>query len=102
MSEYELAVMKQEREQEARKVARSLIEFTNGLDRENAAHFVDEIMREHRTVQQKVFGLFSKLVKAWAGKKASGDYDARNTWTVEKSEAIWLGPLDTFDEGPVI
>jgi len=75
-----------EREERARETARNLVDGVNamGLD---ADAFANEILRQHRTIQQTVFKAFLATVKAWAA-LAPSHYDARNEFTVEQSRKI--------------
>ena len=40
--------------------------------------------RQHRTLQQQVFGLFLECLSKWS----VANFDERNRWTVEQSEKI--------------
>ena len=75
-----------EREERAREAARNLASAVNemGFDVEI---FADELLRQHRTLQQTAFGAFLATVKAWAGLPANR-YDARNEFTVVESRKI--------------
>ncbi len=75
-----------EREERAREAARNLANAVNemGFD---VDVFADELLRQHRTLQQNAFGAFLAAVKAWAGLPANR-FDARNEFTVEQSRKI--------------
>lgn len=75
-----------EREERARKAARNLANAVNemGFD---VDVFADELLRQHRTLQQTAFGAFLATVKAWAGLDAN-HCDLRNEFTVEQSRKI--------------
>ena len=75
-----------EREERAREAARNLANAVNemGFDMDV---FADELLRQHRTLQQTAFGTFLASVKAWAGLPANR-FDARNEFTVEHSRKI--------------
>ena len=75
-----------EREERAREAARNLASAVNemGFD---VDVFADELLRQHRTLQQTAFGAFLATVKAWAALPAS-HFDARNEFTVDQSRKI--------------
>ncbi len=75
-----------EREERAREAARHLANAVNemGFD---VDVFADELLRQHRTLQQTAFGAFLATVKAWAGLPANR-FDLRNEFTVEQSRRI--------------
>jgi hypothetical protein len=51
--------------------------------------FADELMRQHRTIQQNVFGAFMGAVRAWASLAGEDRFfDARNEFTVRASKQI--------------
>lgn len=50
--------------------------------------FVAQIMNEHRTLQQTVFGLMMATIKEWAKEADTGRYDLRNEATVKMSKKI--------------
>ena len=47
--------------------------------------FAEEVMREHRTLQQSMFGLFIRTIEEWSKQP---HFDARNEYTVTKSKEI--------------
>ncbi len=75
-----------EREERAREAARNLADAVNemGFD---VDVFADELLRQHRTLQQNAFGAFLAAIKAWAGLPAN-HFDLRNEFTVEHSREI--------------
>jgi hypothetical protein len=75
-----------EREERAREAARNLASAVNemGFD---VDVFADELLCQHRTLQQNAFGAFLATVKAWAGLPANR-FDLRNEFTVEQSRKI--------------
>ena len=75
-----------EHEERAREAARNLANAVNemGFD---VDVFADELLRQHRTLQQNAFGAFLATVKAWAALSPSR-FDARNGFTVERSREI--------------
>lgn len=72
-----------EREERAREAARNLAQAANEMGFDVDA-FADELLRQHRTLQQTAFGMFLASVKAWAALPPS-HFDARNEFTVEQS-----------------
>ncbi len=75
-----------QREERAREAARNLTSALNemGFD---VDVFADELLRQHRTLQQTAFGAFLAAVKAWAA-LAPSRCDARNEFTVDQSRRI--------------
>lgn len=64
-----------------------LDEFCNGAGREHIPAFVEHVTsRMHRTLQQKVMGLFLRCIEAWAEDK--GGHDGRNDATVKLCKEI--------------
>ncbi len=57
------------------------------------AVFVEAVMREHRTLQQRMFETMLACMEAWAKTES---YDLRNEFTVMKSREI----LALFPGGP--
>ena len=75
-----------EREERARAAARNLTQAVNemGFD---VDVFADELLRQHRTLQQTSFGAFLAGVGRWAALPPS-HFDPRNEFTVEQSRKI--------------
>ncbi len=75
-----------EREERAREAARNLASAVNemGFDTDS---FADELLHQHRTLQQTAFGAFLAVIDKWAGLE-SNRFDARNEFTVEQSRKI--------------
>ena len=73
-------------EEKAKKVVRELSSFVNSMSR-RPKFFVNEVMQEHRTLQQSMFGLFLACIEKWASLE-SGWYDGRNEATVMASKKI--------------
>jgi len=91
-------------ETEGARLARELAMFVNrhGARSPEAKDFVAALMREHRTLQQAVFGLFLMCVKEWRNlwlKRPERHFDARNEWTCEKSNDI-VGVLGEYTLTP--
>jgi hypothetical protein len=73
-------------EERAREAARNLSDAVNEMSFDVEA-FADELLRQHRTLQQNAFGAFLATVKAWAG-LSDNRFDLRNEYTVESSRKI--------------
>ncbi len=86
-----------EREERAREAARKLANAVNemGFD---VDVFADELLRQHRTLQQNAFGAFLAAVRAWAG-LSENRFDLRNEFTVSKSREI-VAALGEFNLKP--
>ena len=72
------------REDRAIEAAKTLVTFANDMNR-NTATFTAHMMREHRTIQQNVFGIVLALIEEWAAQDTS---DARNAFTVATCKDI--------------
>ncbi len=86
-----------EREERARETARNLASAVNemGFD---VDVFADELLRQHRTLQQTAFGAFLAVIDKWAGLPANR-FDLRNEFTVEQSRKI-VAALGEFNLKP--
>jgi hypothetical protein len=73
-------------EERAREAARNLADAANEMSFDVEA-FADELLRQHRTIQQNAFGAFMAVIKTWAG-LTENRYDLRNEFTVESSRKI--------------
>ncbi len=73
-----------ESDERARAAAKTLSSWVNCFGHSTDA-FVQQIMSEHRTLQQQMFEVFLACIKAWA---ESEQYDLRNEYTVMKSKEI--------------
>jgi uncharacterized protein with NAD-binding domain and iron-sulfur cluster len=72
-------------------LAQKLADFMNGEDGAAVEAFIKSLtLKTHRTLQQSVFGLFLRVMQAWAKyyKEGPGWYDLRNEFTVATSEKI--------------
>lgn len=77
-------------------MAQMLDEFANGAGREQIPFFVGHITcRTHRTLQQKIMGLFVATIEAWAEDKYG--HDARNEATVKLAQKIVSATGDKYD-----
>ena len=50
--------------------------------------FVNEILCEHRTIQQQIGKLMLRMIVAWGDNGRSGRYDARNEMICKVSEKL--------------
>jgi len=73
-----------EYDERARAAARTLSAFVNAYGHSTKA-FTEQIMTEHRTLQQQMFEVMLSCIKAWA---ESEHYDLRNEYTVQKCREI--------------
>tara|TARA_Y100000310_G_scaffold332186_1_gene407294 strand:+ start:346 stop:612 length:267 start_codon:yes stop_codon:yes gene_type:complete len=64
--------------------AKAMATFANDINRDAAA-FTAHMMREHRTIQQNVFGVVLALIEEWAAQDTS---DHRNAFTVATCKDI--------------
>jgi hypothetical protein len=65
---------------------RSINNMANGMAFRDEI-FVEEIMKMHRTSQQRTFAAMLACIKHWASLNAD-EYDMRNQWTVEISRLM--------------
>ncbi|RPI52556.1 MAG: hypothetical protein EHM49_00310 [Deltaproteobacteria bacterium] len=79
--------MTPEEKREIKELANKLSRFVNGCTQDGVVALADEILREHRTLQQQTFGLFLTCIRKWAA-LGEGWYDLRNEWTVQTCKKI--------------
>lgn len=78
-------------------MARELTKFVNRLgNNKEEKEFCDALMREHRTLQQSVFSLFSAAIQEWAKQE---NFDARNEFTVNTCKKI-VSSVDDMNYRP--
>jgi len=79
-------------------MAEMLDEFANGSDRNEADAFAEHVTRRtHRTLQQKIMGLFVACVERWSEDEASKRYDLRNEATCKLARRITDATGDKYD-----
>ena len=78
---------------DAKELVKELSRYANHMNHDKSA-FSDAILREHRTLQQSIFGLFLKTIEGWS---QTEHFDLRNAYAVEKSKEIMdlLGHSET-------
>ena len=77
------------RNEDTEKVVRALSDYVNRGSRFDRAEFADAVLREHRTLQQLIFGLFGRCIIEWAETaRGHGSYDLRNEHTVKTCAEI--------------
>lgn len=77
-------------------LAQMIDEFVNCHDRKGVEEFVEQVTcRTHRTLQQKIMGLFVATIDAWAEDK--GGHDLRNEATVKLAKKIIAATGDKYD-----
>jgi hypothetical protein len=84
-------------------MAMMLDEFCNtlGNNDEKLDEFVTQVTRRtHRTLQQKIMGLFVKTIESWSEVAANPNlYDARNEATIKLAKKIVDATGDKYDRG---
>jgi hypothetical protein len=65
-------------------LAQRFVDAVNNMSFNKEA-FADEILRQHRTLQQSTFGVFLVVIAKWAEVE---HFDLRNEFTIEKSREI--------------
>lgn len=75
----------------ANEICNTLNNFNSKKDREE---FVEQLMRQHRTLQQQAMGLFLKAIEAYAETYKNGYYDLRN----EASTKLCHKMVEAFGE----
>lgn len=87
------------RELSGAEMAQMLDEFCNGSDKPEQEQFVQQITtRTHRTLQQRIMGLFVKTIEAWAETKENW-YDQRNEATIKLARKMIAATGDKYDRG---
>jgi hypothetical protein len=81
-------------DEKARAIVQEFSNWVNDFCHHNTA-FVEAVMDQHRTLQQRIFETFLACMDAWSKLPEHG-YDLRNQFTVEKSREI----LALFPGGP--
>lgn len=66
----------------------AFIDFLNGATNQEKQEFVNNLMIEHRTLQQNAFDLFMDCVASWAQMEGTMRYDDRNQAAVRVSKKI--------------
>ena len=78
-------------------MARLLDEFVNGHGEREWKEVAKEITtRVHRTLQQRIMGLFIATIESWAA-KTPDQYDLRNEATVKLAKKIIDATGDKYD-----
>lgn len=74
-------------EETAETQAKELSDWINnmGIGADEYQAFAEQIVREHRTLQQKIFALMFVTIREWSHAET---YDEKNKATVELSKAI--------------
>ncbi len=77
-------------------MAEMLDEFCNSSGSDKVAAFVEQVTcRTHRTLQQKIMGVFVACIEAWA--KDENGHDARNEATVKLCKKMVAATGDKYD-----
>ena len=75
-------------------LATLLDEFANSKEREEIEEFTEHLTRRvHRTLQQKIMGMFVAAIEKWA----ESPFDARNEATVKLCKKIVEATGDKYD-----
>lgn len=84
--------------EEAKRAAQLLSSIVNNFGPEDDIKvFVDEVLKQHRTLQQGIFKVIVTLIVAWAN-LPENNYDGRNEYTVKTCKQI----LDLFRDELVV
>ena len=84
------------RDLSGKEMAEMLDEFLNSYDTTQVAEFVQHATCSvHRTLQQRMMGLFVLCIEAWA--IDFGGHDARNEATVKLAKKIVAATGDVYD-----
>jgi len=88
--------------EDAKNAVNDLSHYANNMGH-SAQYFAEHVMREHRTLQQSIFGLFMACVQEWDKAEDGGFFDLRNEYTVKKSAAIMDAKIfESGDKPPMI
>ncbi len=78
-------------------MAQMLDEFCNGAGEGEVSDFVSQTTAgTHRTLQQRIMGLFVKTIEAWAETKENW-YDQRNEATIKLARKMIAATGDKYD-----
>ena len=88
-------------QKEIKELADKISRFINGAQEEDIEALADEILTDHRTLQQKTFGLILLCIRKWAA-LGEGWYDLRNEWTVQTCRTIVKKVESVMYRPPVI
>lgn len=69
-------------------IACQLSDFVNSAFDSEKRDFVEEVVTDHRTLQQDTFIMFLKCVETWANYYENGLHDPRNEYTCKASKVI--------------
>ena len=78
--------MDNDRQEAMENAVKVLSNFVNNMSHDKDG-FAENVMREHRTLQQSMFALFLRTIEEWS-KQEEWQRDLRNEFTVEKSKEI--------------
>lgn len=85
--DHSVLIRRQRKEKETDDLARQISRFVNGSDQEEIANLAGKILNDHRTLQQKTFGLFLECIRKWAALEPQR-WDSRNDFTVGTCKKI--------------
>lgn len=75
-------------------------EFVNASGKDKYPEFVETLtLRTHRTLQQKIMGLFVASIEGWAKCAEERQFDARNEATVKLAKKMIDATGDKYDRG---
>jgi hypothetical protein len=83
------------RDLDGKEMCEMLDEFCNGASVNHYSEFIVQLtQRTHRTLQQKIMGLFISCIEAWS---VQSNYDARNEATIKLCQKIIAATGDKYD-----
>ena len=86
-ADFRAAAFRLGREERADAVVTILSCYVNGMTTD-PEHFANAICREHRTLQQLLFKLFTQCIIEWAECHKDKNFDLRNEFTCELSAKL--------------
>lgn len=82
--------------QTAKEVAEVISRYVNGAGTEDISALADEILWDHRTLQQQTFGLMMTCIEKWARVGLTPNFDARNEYTVKLCKMMFEAVKDEW------
>lgn len=71
-----------------KELAQAMCDMVNSTSTQAQIEFADEMMRQHRTLQQASFGVMLTCIATWAKEGERGYFDMRNEATVSTCQEI--------------
>mgnify|MGYP003152810421 CR=1 FL=1 len=83
--------MNHNKKMDAKALVATLSKYVNVMSH-SKEEVAKEILREHRTIQQSMFGLMLYVIEQWSKQE---HYDLRNEYTIQSSKKIMEVMIDS-------